>query len=66
MSTFDSLDKAVFKPVQVMLNNLSVCQLNWSHYCSIKRKMDPPKFVPAEWVKQELEKPELERSPNLK
>ena len=41
-----------------MFNEPSVCQLNWSRYCSIKRKMDAPKFVPAEWVKQELEKPD--------
>ena len=49
-----------------MFNTPSVCQLNWSRYCSIKRKMDTPKFVPADWVKQELEKPDAERTANLK
>lgn len=39
-------------------NKPSVCQLNWSRNCSVKRRMDVPKFVPAGWVKQELEKPD--------
>ena len=46
---------------------LIMCQLNWSRYCTeYKRKMDTPKFVPADWVKQELEEPDTERTANLK
>ena len=48
-----------------MFNTASVCQLNWSRY-SVNREMDTPKFVPAEWLKKELEKPENERDSNLR